>query len=332
MAATVIAGCWLLAFVAGLVATGASAVASTKPVPPEQAAPEPAVESLRPTGVMLIRLLAHDLSPESLAGVGADEAQRRALAWAKAVDDSGADPIAALDEILPPTPWFQARIIGKRDEPDLRSDATIASAYGRAYAGILAVLDQARAAAPALEAALEAVWRYSASGAAPAPAQGDPAPVLARADRWIPGRSALKYSHQYALDVFFTAVKRHGAAETGPTICSISSGIVVSASDDWDGGDKPSLYRSGGLSPNAGNGVIVYDPQRRRYYVYLHLRSVAVRVGQKIAAGQPLGLGGNTGVNARKKNHGTHLHLEIHDADDGAWSSYRIRDLLLSIQ
>jgi murein DD-endopeptidase MepM/ murein hydrolase activator NlpD len=59
---------------------------------------------------------------------------------------------------------------------------------------------------------------------------------------------------------------------------------------------------------------------------------VVVRVGQMVASGQSLGLGGNTGVNARKKNHGTHVHIEIHDAEKGAWSSYRIRDLLLSIQ
>lgn len=329
LAATVIAVCWLLAFVVAVVATGSSAVASTKATPMRYVDAKPELESLRPTGVMLIRLLAHDLSPESLAGVAPEDASRRALAWARAIEDSGADPIAALDEILPPTEWFQARIIGKRDEPDLRSDATIASAYGRAYATILAALDQSRSAAPALEAAIEAVWSHTAA-AADLPA--GLAPVLARSDRWIPGRSELRYSHQYALDVFYTSVKRHGAAETGPTINSISSGIVVSTADDWDGGDKPSLYRSGGLSPNAGNGVIVYDPQRRRYYVYLHLKSVAVRVGQRIAAGQALGLGGNTGVNARKKNHGTHLHLEIHDADDGAWSSYHIRELLLSIQ
>jgi len=317
--------------VAAVVATGSSAVASTRSTPLEPALTEPAIESLKPTGVMLIRLLAHDLSAESLAGVETDDAGRRALAWARAVEDSGADPLAALDEILPPTEWFQARIIGKRDEPNLRLDAKAAGEYGRAYAAILSVLDQSRSAAPALEAAIEAVWsRATAGSGSDLPAAL--APVLARSERWIPGRSALRYSHQYALDVFYTSVKRHGAAETGPAINSISSGIVVSTADDWDGGDKPSLYRSGGLSPNAGNGVIVYDPERRRYYVYLHLRSVAVRVGQKIAAGQALGLGGNTGVNARKKNHGTHLHLEIHDADDGAWSSYRIRDLLLSIQ
>jgi murein DD-endopeptidase MepM/ murein hydrolase activator NlpD len=318
-----------LAFVAAVVATGSSAVASTTSTPMEHVESEPAVESLKPTGVMLIRLLAHDLSPESLAGVGADDAGRRAMAWARAVEASGADPVAALGELLPPTAWFQARIIGKRDEPDLRSDARIASAYGRAYADILAVLDQAREAAPALEAAIETIWHDSGAGS---DSPHDLSPVLARSDRWIPGRSALKYSHQYALDVFFTSVKRHGAAETGPAINSISSGIVVSTADDWDGGDKPSLYRSGGLSPNAGNGVIVYDPERRRYYVYLHLKSVVVRVGQMVASGQSLGLGGNTGVNARKKNHGTHVHIEIHDAEKGAWSSYRIRDLLLSIQ
>lgn len=328
LAATIIAGCWLLAFVAAVVATGSSAVASTRATPPEPAATESAIEPLKPGGVMLIRLLAHDLSADSLAGVTPDDAGRRALAWARAVEASGADPLEALDEILPPTAWFQARIMGRRDEPDLRSDARMANAYGRAYADILSVLDQARAAAPALEAAIAAVWSHAAAGSElPATL----APVLARSDRWIPGRSSLRYSHQYALDVFFTSVKRHGAAETGPAVNSMASGIVVSTADDWEGGDKPSLYRSGGLSPNAGNGVIVYDPERRRYYVYLHLRSVAVRVGQKVAAGQPLGLGGNTGVNARKKNHGTHLHLEIHDADGGAWSSYRIRDLLLSI-
>ena len=279
-------------------------------------------------GLELIRFAAGALKPESLLSADQAIARNRALEWSKAVESEGGSPIEALGEILPSSAWFQARLITKRDEPDLALDAKAADAYGEVYADLKKSLASTRATSAAMEAVIAEVWRYSDSAAK---LKAGPSDVLKTRDRWLPAKSQLGSSHQYALDIFFTSVKRHGAAETGPTIRSMSRGVVVAAAGDWNGGDKPSLYRAGGLSPKAGNGAIVFDPDQGRYYAYFHLSDVYVKAGQVVSAGDALGKGGNTGVNARKKNHGGHVHVEIHDIDGGAWTSYRIRDLILTI-
>ena len=139
----------------------------------------------------------------------------------------------------------------------------------------------------------------------------------------------LAYSHPYALDVFFRHVDRKGAVERGPLIMALEEGIVVASADDWRGGAGADAWGGGGLSPAAGNGVVVYSPASGRYYSYFHLSEVAVRRGQAVEKGAVLGRGGNTGVNARKKGHGGHLHLEIFDtAKDEALSAWEIRGLL----
>lgn len=139
----------------------------------------------------------------------------------------------------------------------------------------------------------------------------------------------LAYSHPYALDVFFRHVDRKGAVERGPLIMALEGGIVVASADDWRGGAGADAWGGGGLSPAAGNGVVVYSPASGRYYSYFHLSEVAVRRGQAVGKGAVLGRGGNTGVNARKKGHGGHLHLEIFDtAKDEALSAWEIRRLL----
>jgi len=224
--------------------------------------------------------------------------------------------------------WVQARLVTIRDESDLAEDAKADGAYGQAYSALQDALATTKASSQAVEAVIDEVWSISDAAAG---LEKGPLPVLKPGERWIPGKSGLATSHQYALDVFFTSVRRHGVEEKGPVIRSMSSGVVVSAAGDWSGGDRPSLYRGGGLSPKAGNGVVVYDPDARRYYAYFHLSDVSVRVGQVVEAGKQLGRGGNTGVNARKKGHGGHVHLEIHDVEGGAWTSYRIRDFIVSM-
>jgi len=291
-------------------------------------APEPGRASpLR--GLELIRFTADTLKPESLLAVDQAMARGKALEWSKAVEAEGSKPMEALGEILPSSAWFQARLITKRDEPDLALDAKAADAYGKVYAELKKTLISTKATSAAMEAVITEVWRYSDSAAK---LKAGPAAVLKTRDRWLPAKSQLGSSHQYALDIFFTSIKRHGAVETGPTIRSMSRGVVVAAAGDWNGGDKPSSYRAGGLSPKAGNGAIIFDPDQGRYYAYFHLSDVSVHAGQVVSAGDVLGKGGNTGVNARKKDHGGHVHIEIHDVEGGAWTSYKIRDLIVSIR
>jgi hypothetical protein len=253
----------------------------------------------------------------------------RADAWEEAVRAKGFTPAAAVSGLLPTSQWFQARLIGRKDEPELHNDARHGGAYGLAYQKILSALPLARSSALGVEAVLRSIWLSEPQVHSLATG---PVPVLNPGDRWLPPASSLDSAHQYALDVFFLRVKRHGVVETGPPIRSMTRGIVVAAADDWNGGDQPFLYRGGGLSPKAGNGAILYCPDDGRYYAYFHLSSMAVSAGDFIGAGTVIGLGGNTGINARKRGHGAHVHVEIHDRDGRAWPSLAIRDFILKLR
>jgi len=337
MASAIIIAFWLLGFSAVALAVGPekiekqvssvalSAVSATDALKIDAQYESPR----RLSGLEMIRFSKSTLTPQALSGISPALAIQRAADWVKAVDAEGGKPIEALGEILPSSTWVQARLVTRRDEVHVAEDAESGGEYGTTYSELQAALPETRNSSKAVEAAIDEIWRVSGISARLKPG---PVAVLKSGDRWIPGKSALSASHQYALDVFFTSLKRHGVEEKGPMIRSMVSGIVVSASNDWSGGDKPSLYRSGGLSPKAGNGAVIYNPDEQRYYAYFHLSSVDVRVGQVVEAGQSLGRGGNTGVNARKKGHGGHVHVEIHDVDGGPWTSYRIRDFILSMR
>lgn len=276
-----------------------------------------------------VAALAAALSPEALSGLGAPAASLRADAWEEAVRAKGLAPSEALTDILPSAQWFQARLISKKDEPNLIKDARHGGVYGRAYQDLLVALPLARASAQGIEAVLRSIWLSEPRVNLLSPG---PVSVLATVDRWLPPVSSLDSAHQYALDVFFRSVKRQGVVETGPPVRSMTRGIVVAAADGWNGGDRPLLYRGGGLSPKAGNGAIVYCPDDGRYYAYFHLSSMQVRSGDFVGAGTVIGLGGNTGLNARKKGHGSHVHLEIHNRDGRAWPSRAIREFLLKLR
>lgn len=275
-------------------------------------------------------LLAEALSPDALAGIAMTTARERALAWASALSErQKATPTKAIASLMPPSAWFQARLMMSRDEPTLRGDALSGGAFGEAYKAILASLKPTRDAAPQFEAVLAAIWETLELGKG---LKLGPYPPLARGERWLPTDRALGSSHRYALDLFFTKVTRNGAEEKGPVVRSISAGIVVAAADDWDGTDKPSQYRGGGLSPKAGNGLIVYAPHEGRYYAYFHLHALKPGLGAIVQAGQALGHGGNSGVNARKKGHGEHLHIEIHESSGKVWTSQDLKAFIAGLR
>lgn len=139
------------------------------------------------------------------------------------------------------------------------------------------------------------------------------------------------YSHTFALDIFLSDVENlpFSTLEKGPVVFSLTDAIVVATNSSWRGGEELSTYRSGGITPKAGNGVILYSPEKRKYYLYFHLYDVLVLPGEAVPKGYPLGHGGNTGTNARKPGHGEHLHLEIYDADDSRFlRNYEIADIV----
>ncbi|MCX7027012.1 MAG: M23 family metallopeptidase [Spirochaetes bacterium] len=148
-----------------------------------------------------------------------------------------------------------------------------------------------------------------------------------------PMRRDLDLSHTYALDIFFMDVEKSAlsGAERGPVILALEGGIVVSASSSWRGGAGLSKYRSGGIAPKSGNGIIIYSPRSRRYYLYFHLHDLFLKVGDAIVSGQPLGKGGNTGANARIPGHGEHLHVEVFDLPSGRFlRNTEILDLIFN--
>jgi len=75
------------------------------------------------------------------------------------------------------------------------------------------------------------------------------------------------------------------------TISSVSDGFVVGVIEDYKYGGKGPEWRS------YGNFITVYDSESGVFYQYVHLthKGSFVAVGDKISAGQPIGLSGETG-------------------------------------
>jgi murein DD-endopeptidase MepM/ murein hydrolase activator NlpD len=110
-------------------------------------------------------------------------------------------------------------------------------------------------------------------------------------------------SHRYAIDLF--------AAE-GTAVHSVSRGVVVLADRGWN---PDNLFST--TSRKGGNAVIVFDPDRERFYRYCHMSTVAVVAGEIVAAGQIIGNVGHTGLDASRRGHGHHLHFEVNEYADG---------------
>jgi len=207
-------------------------------------------------------------------------------------------------------------------------DITQDTAFGRFYQEITALIETAQAQSEGIEILLELYYNEFK----PKTRTLKYAVPIARDKYSLPSRRSLSYSHPDALDIFFNQVKNRDKNELGPNIFSVSPGIVITARGDWKGGDTPESYISGGISPRAGNGVIIYNPLEKRYYSYFHLHDVTVKKGQFVEAGQKLGRGGNTGINAKKQGHGAHLHFEIFDVIKGQWTSTELYEFIKSLQ
>ncbi len=126
-------------------------------------------------------------------------------------------------------------------------------------------------------------------------------------------------SHQYAIDLF---------APEGTPVIAVSRGVVVLADRDWS---RENLFST--TSRKGGNAVIVFDPDRDRFYRYCHLGSVKVSSGDLVAAGERLGEVGHSGLNASQAGHGRHLHFETNEYFAGqvrALNYQRLRTMLRS--
>ncbi len=124
-------------------------------------------------------------------------------------------------------------------------------------------------------------------------------------------------SHRYAIDLF---------AREGTPVFAVSRGVVVLADRDWS---PENLFST--TSRKGGNAVIVFDPDRDRFYRYCHLSYVKVSSGDLVAAGERLGDVGHSGLNASQAGHGRHLHFETNEYSEGqvrALTYQRLRTML----
>lgn len=237
----------------------------------------------------------------------------------------GASPNDVVASVIPSEAGIIAMLARDRDVDDFLENAADEGQSGKSYGYIASLSSRMKPLRETYEAFFdglsegmaEAGLRLSAASASvSAEAAGYRSGVTLPRMSSRPPERDYKYSHTYALDIFLKDVRTMGTAglEKGPMLFSLADGIVVAANSSWRGGVKDEDYRSGGITPKAGNGVIVYSPSAKKYYLYFHMCDILVEKGAIIPKGYPLGHGGNTGTNARKPGHGEHLHLEIYDA------------------
>lgn len=274
--------------------------------------------------------LCRRLAPKAVAGEGQSEAASAADSLVRVAMLEGVDPAELLAAAFPQPCEILGMLSLDRDIDDFRDYADRDDAVGDYYreeARISLSMRPLRGRYEAVFASASAAlsgWDRSRAGDRVRPYVAEPEEV------WLPPKSELPLSHPYALDVFFQHVERNGESEKGPVIKALYPGLVVASSSDWSGGQGLAAYRGGGLSPASGNGVVIYDPATRRYCSYFHLNTVQLRTGALVKAGSPIGRGGNTGMNAHKKGHGEHVHIEVFDAlKDMPLSAYEIREMLV---
>ncbi len=82
-------------------------------------------------------------------------------------------------------------------------------------------------------------------------------------------------------------------------ILAIASGAVVAYSPDWD----PASHLRG------GRYLYIYSPGSQGLFYYAHARTIVVRPGDIVQAGQTIGTVGRSGRNAAMPRSPTHLHV-----------------------
>jgi len=240
----------------------------------------------------------------------------------------GCTPQELASTLIPSPGHILAMLIDDEDSEEYQDIDGLSYPARLYYRRIASLHESMEALRPSYESMFDALYAALKEYAPPIPRGW----LEKEADSWqgditlphlftLPRLQDLDYSHTFALDIFLKGVEYlPGNVQRGPMIHSLSDGIVVAAESGWLGFPRTSSslsFLKGGISPKSGNGVIIYSPDERRYFLYFHLYDVLVEKGQIVRRGQAIGHGGNTGVNARKKGGGDHLHLEIFDAARG---------------
>lgn len=240
----------------------------------------------------------------------------------------GMEPETLAAELIPSTNHIVAMLTNGNDSKDFSQIDGVSLPAKLVYEKIAALNPLMTSIRPQFEAIFESAYTALKENSHNASftefkAQSEPwkGSIMLPGQFSLPRLSDLDYSHTYALDIFFRDVQYlPGDIQCGPVIYSMSDGIVIASETGWIGFPRKSeglSFLAGGISPKSGNGIIIYSPTERKYYSYFHLYNSFVRKGQLVYAGQPLGHGGNSGINARKKGRGEHLHFEVFDANAG---------------
>jgi hypothetical protein len=240
--------------------------------------------------------------------------------------------------ILPTTSKILAMLARDRDVDDYLENAAEKGPAGAYYQSVADLVPSMKPLRENYESFFEGVSSaLDEMGRTKVAAQAYAASKLYRSGVTLPRFSSkprerdYDYSHTFALDIFLKDVETlpFSTLEKGPVLFSLTDSIVIATDSSWRGGEELQNYHSGGITPKAGNGAILYSPDERKYYLYFHLYDVLVTPGERIPAGYPLGHGGNTGTNARKPGHGEHLHLEIYDSSNSRFlRNYEIADIV----
>ncbi len=263
--------------------------------------------------------------PETIAQISLDSVHKDAALLTSHILSSGFDPTLSADLLIPSAGRILAMLIDDRDSEDYQDMSGISYPAELKYNYIAFNHEEMASLRSRYSALFTALYTMLKAAVPPLPSQWiEPKVTTWRGDVTLPGLFSfpspqdLDYSHTFALDIFLRDMDYlSGDVQRGPSIHSISDGLVVATGVDWLGYPRKSRELSfihGGISPKSGNGVIIFSPYENRYYLYFHLYDVAVEKGQIVQRGQPIGRSGNSGINARKKGGGDHLHMEIFDA------------------
>lgn len=118
----------------------------------------------------------------------------------------------------------------------------------------------------------------------------------------IPIGAYRRTTHE-AIDIF---------TQEGNEVIAPFDGIIVASGDGWDGmfyKRNIRTWNGKGLTPRAGNAVIIFNPYEKGYMLISHMQEgIEVEAGDIVAKGQVIGYVGHSG-SASIKGHGEHIHV-----------------------
>ncbi len=128
-------------------------------------------------------------------------------------------------------------------------------------------------------------------------------------------------THLLVQGYFSMFTHKHRAAldfklRSGTKICAVREGVVVRIKDDGERGGTHIKNRK------HGNYIVIqHEDSSRSGYWHLRHKSVFVKVGDNVKAGQPIGLSGKTGY-----TYFPHLHFIVWRYDrNGKWTQVGTR-------